>query len=463
MADEVRGAPPASKKTSAERDGELAKKAFIENWRREMEAVALYDLAAQQEPDERRRSVLRQLAELERRHAELWADKLAALGVEVAALPAPEPGRRPLQRDQLLEEIERMERSNADWYRSLRHMFSDPDVVRVLEQLEADERAHGDLEQVLGGGDTAERGSGAAADGARGGTAQGGDGRDGPAQLGHGQSSRGEMNHGQTGHAQTGHAQTGHGQTARSPNARGAGVMSRLSHIWGSERWHNQGRGGWIGDAIYGVNDGLGAIFGIIAGVAGYTSVNSHDVLVSGFFGALASTLSMGAGAYLAAKSENEVMEKELASERSEIAEDPAHEEEELALLYQLKGFGEDEARQIAARIAQDPEQFLKTMAQEELGIHDVSRSNPWTSALFGSLSTFVGGIVPLVPFFFMGGTPAMVTAAIVSILAHFVVGALKSIVTVRSWWKSGLEMTLVGVITGVVSYGLGLVGAKVL
>ena len=36
----------------------------------------------------------------------------------------------------------------------------------------------------------------------------------------------------------------------------------------------NQGRkqpGSWIGDAIYGVNDGLGAIFGIVSGVSGAT------------------------------------------------------------------------------------------------------------------------------------------------------------------------------------------------
>ncbi|GMA64555.1 hypothetical protein GCM10025859_49950 [Alicyclobacillus fastidiosus] len=58
-----------------------------------------------------------------------------------------------------------------------------------------------------------------------------------------------------------------------------------------------------------------------------------------------------------------------------------------------------------------------------------------------------------------MHGTVALIIAAIVSILAHFVVGAAKSLVTVRSWWSSGLEMTMAGIIVGVVSYGLGLLG----
>jgi predicted membrane protein (TIGR00267 family) len=101
-------------------------------------------------------------------------------------------------------------------------------------------------------------------------------------------------------------------------------------------------------------------------------------------------------------------------------------------------------------------------MAQEELGITDESARNPWMSAVVGSISTFVGGVVPLIPFFFLQGWVAMVLAATVSILAHFAVGAAKSLVTVRSWWASGLEMTLAGIIVGVVAYGLGLLGTLV-
>lgn len=236
------------------------------------------------------------------------------------------------------------------------------------------------------------------------------------------------------------------------------GVAENLQRVLGRERWHKTHTTGWVGDAIYGVNDGLGAIFGIIAGVAGYTA-SSNTVLVSGMFGALASTLSMGAGAWLATKSEMELRETEIAHERREILEDPEHEIEELALLYELKGFTEEEARDMALRISQDTELFVKTMAQEELGFQSESDDSPWKSAGIGSLSTLVGGIVPLIPFFFMHGIWAMVAAAIVSILAHFAVGAAKSVVTARSWWASGMEMTLAGVIVGVVAYGLGIVG----
>jgi VIT1/CCC1 family predicted Fe2+/Mn2+ transporter len=65
-------------------------------------------------------------------------------------------------------------------------------------------------------------------------------------------------------------------------------------------------------------------------------------------------------------------------------------------------------------------------------------------SALSGALSTAVGAFIPVVPFFFMSGYRAVVWAAIISLLAHFAVGAAKSLITVRSWWSSGIEMTLI-------------------
>src|SRR5260370_37383950 len=118
---------------------------------------------------------------------------------------------------------------------------------------------------------------------------------------------------------------------------------SALDSILRRERWHVRGHG-WIGDAIYGVNDGLGAVFGIVSGMAGYTG-GSQVVLAAGLAGTLASALSMGAGAYLSSKSQREVYESEIAREQSEIDDDPHHDRLQLELFYQLKGFSEDESR----------------------------------------------------------------------------------------------------------------------
>ena len=229
-------------------------------------------------------------------------------------------------------------------------------------------------------------------------------------------------------------------------------------------RRQRQGTGSWIGDAVYGVNDGLGAIFGIVSGVSGATLGNGHVVLLAGIAGLVASALSMGSGAYLAAKSEREIYEAELHREREAFTENADAAKEELAIFYQLKGVPEEDAAKIVEYLAANPDQFLKTMAAEKLNLTEDALSNPVTSAISGSLSTAVGAFIPIIPFFFMSGYPAVIAAAIISLIAHFAVGAAKSLVTVRSWWSSGWEMTLVGAVEGVVTYfigiGLGHVGA---
>lgn len=223
-------------------------------------------------------------------------------------------------------------------------------------------------------------------------------------------------------------------------------ILKKERHVTGA---------GWVSDAIYGINDGLGAVFGIVSGMAGYTG-GSEIVLITGLAGMLASALSMGSSAYLAAKSQREVYQGEIAREKAEIEENPEEERQELELFYQLKGFTEEEARTLVARIQEKPDHFLKTLVQEELGLSETTFPNQWKACLSATTSTAVGGIIPVIPFFFSRGTPAVIWAAALSILAHFGVGLAKSLVTTRPWWISGLEMTMVAVIAGGITYGLG-------
>jgi VIT1/CCC1 family predicted Fe2+/Mn2+ transporter/rubrerythrin len=226
----------------------------------------------------------------------------------------------------------------------------------------------------------------------------------------------------------------------------------------------NQGRkqpGAWIGDAIYGVNDGLGAIFGIVSGVSGATAGDSKYVLLAGLSGLIASALSMGSGAYLAAKSEREIYHAELAREREAIEMNGPEARELLSLYYQVKGLPEADALNMVSHIANDPDQLLRALASERLGSSEESLSNPLVSASSGALSTAIGAAIPIIPFFFLQGIEAVIAAAVVSLAAHFAVGAAKSLITVRSWWSSGLEMTVVGAVEGAVTYGIGILLGK--
>jgi VIT1/CCC1 family predicted Fe2+/Mn2+ transporter/rubrerythrin len=247
----------------------------------------------------------------------------------------------------------------------------------------------------------------------------------------------------------------GHAIALRSLAGNAPSPRSVLDSILHRERWHVRGTG-WIGDAIYGVNDGLGAVFGIVSGMAGYTG-GSEVVLAAGLAGTLASALSMGSGAYLASKSEREVYESEVARERREVQEDPEEERLELELFYQLKGLSPEQARTMAERLQAEPKQFLRALVHEELGLSEEQFPNPWRSTVSATVATAIGGFIPVIPFFFTVGMPAVIASFIISTLAHFAVGASKSLVTTRSWWASGTEMTIVGVAEAAITYGLGL------
>ena len=234
-------------------------------------------------------------------------------------------------------------------------------------------------------------------------------------------------------------------------------AQEALDDLLTSRRQGRPEAASWVGDAIYGVNDGLGAIFGIVSGVSGATLGNSRFVLIAGLAGMIASALSMGSGAYLAAKSEREIFEAEFAREREAVQYNESEAREVLSLSYQIRGLPEEDADRFVEHLAKDREQLVQALARERLNTTEDGLSKPWVSALSGALSTAIGAFIPIIPFFFMAGIPAIVVAAVISLIAHFAVGATKSLITIRSWWSSGLEMTAIGAIEGVVTYVIGI------
>ena len=365
------------------------------NWRAEIETAQTYRDLAGQEPDEKRKGILLRMAEAEERHAQRWEKKLRDLGVEP-----------PVLKDTIGRRLNRWWNKIAGANIAIRRMEAAEERHEAEFREQADRALAGeqDVQEFLR------------------------------------QSALEEKAHARALNAMAG-----------PPSPRTA-----LDAILKRERWHGRG-GSWVADAIYGANDGLGAVFGIVSGVAGATSNQQHYILIAGLAGTIASTLSMGAGAYLAAKSEAEVYEAEISRERAEVEENPEEEIEEMSLFYQLQGFTPEESQKMAERLAQQPEQFVQAMAQSELGLSEHRFPNQWTAAFSAGTSTAIGAFIPIIPFFFSGGVEAVIISFGISLVAHFAVGALKSLITIRSWWASGLEMTWIGVIVAVVTYGLGL------
>jgi len=365
------------------------------NWRAEVETAQTYRDLAEREPDEKRKGILLRMAEAEERHAQRWERKLKDLGVD-----------SPILKDTFGRRLNRWWNKVAGANIAIRRMEAAEEKHEAEFRDQADRALAGeqDVQDFLR----------------------------------------------QTALEEKAHARALN-VMAGPPSPRTA-----LDAILKRERWHGRG-GSWVADAIYGANDGLGAVFGIVSGVAGATNNQQHFILISGLAGMLASTLSMGAGAYLAAKSEAEVYEAEISRERAEVEENPEEEIEEMSLFYQLQGFSPEESQKMAERLAEQPEQFVQAMAQSELGLSEHRFPNQWTAAFSAGISTAIGAFVPIIPFFFSGGFEAVIASFGISLIAHFAVGALKSLITIRSWWASGLEMTWIGIIVAVVTYGLGL------
>ena len=205
---------------------------------------------------------------------------------------------------------------------------------------------------------------------------------------------------------------------------------------------------------VYGFNDGLTANFGLIAGVIG-ASAAPHIILISGIAGMIADSLSMGSSGYLAAVSEKEVYEHERQMEADEIRLMPELETEELALIYESKGMETDEARRLAAEAMKNPEQVLEDKVREELGIVERPQS-PFKEGWITGTATAVGALIPVFPFFFLSGSFAIGTSFVISMLAHFGVGAARSFFTGRGIFRSGFDMFVVGFGVAAVGYFIG-------
>jgi VIT1/CCC1 family predicted Fe2+/Mn2+ transporter/rubrerythrin len=365
--------------------------------KKERASQRIYKALAQRESNEARRNALIGLAETERRHGERWSARLVELGVVL-----------PSDKETLRERV---------WRWVLVQSGTDNALKRIESNEDDDTQMYESLSQIA------------------------------PTETD--RKTIQSVKHDEEVHSGAMQKSSTHGPSAVT------GPQAMLDTILHRESWHRSG-GGWIGQAIYGANDGLGSVFGIVSGVAGATA-GGPAVLIAGLAGMLASALSMGSGAYLATKTEREVQEAEIRRERQELELHPEEEEEELALFYQLKGVPEDEAKVLASRLIAQPESALKTLGSEELGLSEQSYPNPWISALSATLSTAAGAFIPIVPFFFTSGYPAIIASFAISTLAHFLIGAAKTVVTGLSPWRGGLEMTIVGLGEAIITYLLGL------
>jgi VIT1/CCC1 family predicted Fe2+/Mn2+ transporter len=226
---------------------------------------------------------------------------------------------------------------------------------------------------------------------------------------------------------------------------------------------HRLGGGNALRAAVLGANDGLVSVLSLTMGAAG-ANLPGHGVLITGIAGLLAGASSMALGEWLSVQSSRELYQRQINIETQEIADHPEEEQEELALIYEGKGLPMERARELAAHITRDKDNLLDTLAREELGIDPKELGgSPWEAGVTSFFLFASGAFIPLFPYIFLHGIPAIVTSLAVGALALFLTGAAITLLTGKSVWVSGFRQVVIGIVAAVLVFGVGrLIGFSV-
>ena len=200
----------------------------------------------------------------------------------------------------------------------------------------------------------------------------------------------------------------------------------------------------WLRDVILGGQDGLVNILGIELGVVaagGSTSV----LITTGLAAAITESISMGAVAYTSSLSERDYYRAQQAREEHEVETTPEEERAEVRQIYAAKGFSGELLDAVVDTITANRQTWVDTMMDEELHLEPVETPTILRSAVVVTIATLIGHLIPLVPFFILARSPALIAAIVVSGLVLFGVGVYSAVTLVGDWKRSGLKMVLIG------------------
>ncbi len=219
------------------------------------------------------------------------------------------------------------------------------------------------------------------------------------------------------------------------------------------ERLSGKPRQSYLGDFIYGGIDGTVTTFAIVAGVEG-AGFSPTIILALGIANILADGFSMAASNYSGTKAELDNAHRLREVERRHIRETPEGEREEVREIFRQKGLSETSLNQATEAITSDQETWINFMLSEEYGVSGINK-NPMRSALMTFAAFLICGLVPLVPFI-TSSPSAFAYSAVATSITFFAIGAAKSVWSLVSWWRSGLETLAIGSSAAAIAYAAG-------
>lgn len=221
------------------------------------------------------------------------------------------------------------------------------------------------------------------------------------------------------------------------------------------EAHHRNVQGGAARAAVFGISDGLVSNVGLVLGMAA-AGPDPSVVRLAGLVGLFAGAFSMAAGEYVSMRAHAELLERELDMERREIDGRPERERRELAAIYRSRGVDEATAEALSHEMHRDPEVALETHAREELGIDPSELGSPVHAAASSFAAFLLGGVLPLLPWFFTSGAVAMAASLLLGAVGAVAVGVAVARLGDRPWLKPAVRQLAVAAIAVMVGYLLG-------
>lgn len=218
---------------------------------------------------------------------------------------------------------------------------------------------------------------------------------------------------------------------------------------------HRDVQGGAARAAVFGISDGLLTNISLILGFVGATT-NPVVVRLAGVAGLVAGAFSMAAGEYVSMSAQSELLQRELDLERRELERHPEAETKELAAVFERRGVEHDDARRLAEAVMADPEVALEVHAREELGVQPGKTGSPWQAAASSFVTFAVGALIPLVPWFFTGGSLAVALSIGLGAVSVLAVGWTVAVFTGRSRLRSAIRQLIFAMIAASVAFGVG-------
>ena len=239
-----------------------------------------------------------------------------------------------------------------------------------------------------------------------------------------------------------------------------ASQHSRTSLPPESKRQHLGKHRQYWRDIMLGVNDGLVSTFLLVSGVAG-GGLSSSQVLLTAIAGAVAGAISMCAGEYVATKSQNQVLQGEIALEQLHVMHKRREELSEVTDLLELIGIPEGELElrsNIMEHYERNPDLLLKIMIALEFGVLDQEMRSPIIAGLTSGGVFVLGSLPSVIPFCFSNPNPlvGLIAAAITTTVSLLAVGAIKSWATRGSCVNSAFENLVIACVGGSLAYGVG-------